>query len=105
MVVAVPAVDFAYRRPTLHVALETSAFLIALLACFLVLGRFLRSGRASDLVLVCALAALSGANLVATAAAVAGSPSRFETWAPVGARVLGSALFAAAALAPARRLR
>lgn len=103
-VAAVPAIDFAYRRPALHVALETAAFLIASLAAFLVLGRFLRSRSAADLVLVCALAALAEANLVASLAAVTESSSRFDTWAPVASRVIGSALFAAAAFVPARAL-
>jgi signal transduction histidine kinase len=105
VVVGVPSIDLAYRRPALHVALETAAALIALLASFLVLGRFLRSRAASDLVLVCALAALAGANLLAALAAATDTPSRFATWAPVGGRVLGSALFAAAAFLPAVSLR
>ncbi|MDH4177208.1 MAG: histidine kinase, partial [Thermoleophilia bacterium] len=105
VVAALPAIDFAYRRPSLRAALETAAMLIALLAAWLVLGRFLRSAALPDLVLVCALAALAGANLVSAAALAADSPSRFATWAPLAGRVLGSALFAAAALVPAVSLR
>ena len=104
VVVSVPAIDLAYRRPALHVALETAAALVALLASFLVLGRFLRSRAASDLILVCALAALAGANLVAALAAATDTPSRFATWSPLAGRILGSALFAAAAFMPAARL-
>ena len=100
VVAAPPAVDFAYRLPALHVALETSAFLIALLAAFLALGRFLRSFEASDLLLVSSLAALAGANLVAVLAGATESSSRFDTWAPVAGRALGSALFAGAAFLP-----
>ncbi|MDH4345889.1 MAG: hypothetical protein OEW31_06125, partial [Thermoleophilia bacterium] len=59
VVAALPAIDFAYRRPSLRAALETAAMLIALLAAWLVLGRFLRSAALPDLVLVCALAALA----------------------------------------------
>lgn len=105
VVATVPAVDFAYRRPALHVALETAAVLVALLASFLVFGRFLRSRAVPALVLVCALAALAGANLVSALATVTDSPSRFATWAPLGGRVLGSALFAAAAFVPSVSLR
>jgi len=105
VVVGVPGIDLAYRRPALHVALETAAALIALLASFLVLGRFLRSRAVADLVLVCALAALAGANLVAALAAATDTPSRFATWTPVAGRILGSALFAAAAFMPAFSLR
>ena len=105
VVVMVPGIDFAYRRPALHDSLETAAFLIALLASFLVFGRFLRSRSAADLVLVCALAALAGANFVAALAAATDSPSRFATWAPVACRLVGSALFAAAAFTPQASLR
>jgi signal transduction histidine kinase len=104
LVVAIPAIDFAYRRPALHVALETSAFLVALLASFLVFGRFRRSRTASDLLLVTALASLAGANLVATLSAATETPSRFDTWAPIAGRVLGSVLFTAAAFTPEVRL-
>jgi signal transduction histidine kinase len=105
LVATIPAIEFAYRRPALHVALETAAFLVALLASFLVLGRFLRSRAAPDLLLVCALAALAGANLVATLSGATETPSRFDTWAPIAGRLLGSALFAAAAFVPAVKLR
>jgi signal transduction histidine kinase len=104
-VASVSHVDFAYRAPALHIALETAAFLVALLASFLVFGRFRRSAAACDLVLVCALAALAGANLVAVCAAVADGPSRFAVWAPIAGRVLGSGLFCAAAFLPDTRLR
>ena len=104
-VATLPAVSFAYQRPAVHVALETAAALIAMLAAFLVFGRYLRSPTAADLMLVCALAALAGANFVAALeAAVEGAP-RFATWAPLGARIIGSALFAAAAFMPPSRFR
>jgi signal transduction histidine kinase len=105
LVATLPLIDFAYRRPALHVALETAAFLIALLTSFLALGRFVRSRAVADLVLVSALASLAGANLLATLSAATESPSRFGTWAPVAGRVLGSALFTAAAFMPAIRVR
>jgi signal transduction histidine kinase len=105
LVASVPGIDFAYRRPALHDSLETAAFLVALLASFLVFGRFLRSRSAADLVLLCALAALAGANFVAALAAATDSPSRFATWAPVACRLVGSALFVAAAFTPPVSLR
>ena len=40
-----PKLNFADRLPAPHVAVETAAPLIALLAAFLVFGRFLRRGR------------------------------------------------------------
>ena len=53
-VALLPQLHFAYRQPPLHVALETAASLIALLAGFLVFGRLRREGRLNDLVLACA---------------------------------------------------
>jgi hypothetical protein len=44
-----PQRHFVSRPPLLHVALETVASLIALLADFLVFGRLLRQGRLNDL--------------------------------------------------------
>jgi hypothetical protein len=44
-----PQRHFVSRPPLLHVALETAASLIALLADFLVFGRLLRQGRLNDL--------------------------------------------------------
>ena len=104
-IAVVPAIEFTYRRPSLHVALETAAMLIALLVAFLFYGRFQRSRAASDLLLVCALASTAGANFLATIAAVAGSSSRFDTWAPLGGRLVGAVLFATAAFAPALTVR
>ena len=105
VVVAVPTIDFAYRRPSLHVALETAAMLIALLAAYLVYGRFHRSRAVSDLLLLCALAAMAAANFIAALSTVADTSLRFATWAPVGCRVVGSVLFAAAAFSPATLVR
>ena len=47
----VPKLNFADRLPAPHVAVETAAPLIALLAAFLVFGRFLRRGRLTELAL------------------------------------------------------
>jgi signal transduction histidine kinase len=105
VVVAVPEIDLAYRKPALHVALETAATLIALLASFLVFGRFLRHPALRSLLLVCALASLAGANVMAALEAAIGGVGRFATWAPVGTRVVGSAFFVGAAFAPAIEIK
>src|SRR6266702_2844092 len=55
-VALVPQLPFAYREPLLHVALETGASLIALLAGFLVFGRLRRASRLNEMLLACALA-------------------------------------------------
>ena len=82
-VVFVPALRFAYRVPQLHVALETSAALIGLLAAYLVFGRFRRSGRLDDFTLCYSLSLLAFSNLffaaipaIASAAPTGSAPGR-----------------------------
>lgn len=108
LVVVVPAFRFAYRAEDLHVALETAAALIALLAAYLVLGRFRRDRRLDDLLLCYGLTILGLSNLlfvVVPAIADEGGSSRFETWAALSGRLLGTTIFAASAFAPRRRVR
>jgi signal transduction histidine kinase len=96
---------FAYREPALHVAIETAAALIASVAAFLVHGRYRREPTLHELILVVALVVLAASNLLFAAlpAAFGATPSRFSTWAAVWGGLLGSAMFAAASLAPALR--
>jgi len=103
-----PFVRFAYRGPELHVAIEAACGVIGALAAFLFCTRFLRSRRRSDLALAWSLGIFAFANLFLSAvpAAVAhGERSSFTTWAPIGARVLGTVAFAFAALDTARLAR
>ena len=105
-VVFVPALRFAYRGPELHIAIETAAALIGLLAAYLVYGRYRRSGQLADFVLCYSLALLACSNLFfATLPAVSsGGSEEFGTWARLCGQLLGSVLFAMAAFAPRRRL-
>jgi signal transduction histidine kinase len=112
LVIALPPLHFAYRQSALHVALETSAALIALLAAYLVFGRFQRHRHLNDLVLCYALVLLALSNLFfASIPAITGDGStRFATWCAASGRLLGTAGFCAAAFAPPlvvrlRRLR
>jgi signal transduction histidine kinase len=102
----VPSVRFAYRSPSLHILLEAVAGLVALLAAYLVFGRFRATRRASDLGLVCALGMFAAAGLALSAIPRAIDPGigSFVTWAPLTARVLGAVLLAAAAYGSARRV-
>jgi signal transduction histidine kinase len=102
-----PPVDFASQQPVLHVALETAASLIALLAGFLVLGRFLRRGRFDELVLASALAVFTLINIfLLTMPALAKLyTDGLTVWALLTGRSLGAALFVFAAFAPRRPLR
>ena len=100
-------ISFAYRSSALHVAVETAATLISLLAAQLIFSRFSRSLELRDLALATSLWVFAFANFafsaVPTIAGDAGTP--FGTWAPVGSRLFGAALMAFAAFAPARSLR
>ncbi|TML19458.1 MAG: sensor histidine kinase [Actinobacteria bacterium] len=102
-----PEVQFAYRAPSLHVMIETTAAMAALIAAYLVYGRFSHSRSTSDLLLLAALAFLSVTKFVVPIASghLVQNSERFAAWAALTASVLGSALFAASALVPARPLR
>jgi signal transduction histidine kinase len=91
-----PFVHFAYRRPALHLSLDTLAAFVALLTAFLIFGRFRQSGVLSDIVLVCALMLFGLTNLFFSAlpAMVFDAPSEaFLTWAPISGRLLGTVAF------------
>jgi signal transduction histidine kinase len=107
-ITVLPFVEFAYRSPRLHVAIETAATLIALLAASLVLGRFRRSGSLSDLLLAGALLVLALANLsyslVPALDSAADPGGGFEIWTPVAGRILGAIALAVAAFASTGRL-
>jgi signal transduction histidine kinase len=106
-VVFVPALRFAYRLPDVHVAIETAAALIGLLAAYLVLGRFERSGQLEDFVLSYSLAVLACSNLffAALPSLVATGTDHFSTWARLLGQLVGALVFAAAAVVPRRRMR
>jgi signal transduction histidine kinase len=101
-VAALPFARFAYRSVETHVALETTAGLIALLAALLVLGRFRERGLAGALGMACALGMLGASSLLfyVVPAIAEDMPGRFATWAPMTASLLGSAVFAGASLRP-----
>jgi signal transduction histidine kinase len=107
LLVVTSIVEFAYRKPELHVALETSAALISLITAQLLYGRFQETLERRDLVLTAALSSFAASNLLFSAlpAIAATRPGPFATWAPVGGQLLAAVLFAAAALAPPGTLR
>jgi signal transduction histidine kinase len=107
VLVLAPITRFAYRSPSLHVAVETAAAMISLLAAQLVYGRFRRSLELRDLVLSAALAVLAAVNLCLSAAPAiaAGRPDALATWAARGGRLLGGALLLMAAFVPDGRVR
>lgn len=99
-----PSLRFAYHAPSLRVALEASAAVIAIVAAYLALGRFVRGRRLNELLLAWALGLLAVANLVLALL--------LATWLDGQARLatsslsmVGAALLAAASFAPDRRVR
>lgn len=100
-------VQFAYRNPPLHVAVETAAALISVVAAQLAWGRFRQSLELGDLLLAGSLAVLAATNLFFSAIpAISDSgPGSFATWAPAGGRLLGAGVLAAAAVVPEQVLR
>jgi signal transduction histidine kinase len=100
-------VSFAYRSPSLHVAVETVAALISLLAAQLMYGRFRRSLDHTDLILMAALVLFAGSNLLFSALpAIAHlGTGAFSTWASLTAGTIAAALFAAGAFAPPSYVR
>src|SRR6266849_1495149 len=62
--------QFAYRAASLHVMIETTAAMAALIAAYLVYGRYNHSHAASDLLLLAALAFLSVTKFVVAIALV-----------------------------------
>ena len=102
-----PVLDIAYFSPPAHVAVETAAALISLLAAQLILGRYARSIELADLLLGSALMVLAFGNLALSAvpAIIDGERGPVATWGALIVRTIGAVLLALAACAPARPIR
>jgi signal transduction histidine kinase len=105
-VVALPSsADLAYRSRGLHVALETTATLVAALVAYLALSRFRLDPSRRSLLLGVGLALLALCNF-AFAALPAAIPSigvnRGAAWAATAGGLFGAAVLAAGGLAAAR---
>lgn len=98
--------DFAYRAPGLHVALETTAAIAASAAAFLLLGRFWRTGFLDELVLAVGLSLLAASNFVFAAipAIFSFGLSRAFVWSTLYTAALSGFLICVASLLPQRRL-
>jgi hypothetical protein len=89
-----PELQFSYRGTSLHVAVETAASLIALLAGFLFFGRLQRRGGLNDLLLASALAVFALLNLclLAMPTLVQFLSKDLIVWALLTGRSLGAVL-------------
>ena len=106
-----PGVRYAYRLPTLHVALETAEGLVALALGYLALGRFNLHRLWSDFLLAESLLLFAVTNLFLSAlprAAFGGRAAILSTWGPLVLRLVGAGILVLAAwhvgTAPRRRL-
>jgi signal transduction histidine kinase len=106
VVALVARLDFAYRAPSLHVALETTAAIVASAAAFLFLGRFRRTGFLDELLLSAGLSLLAVSNLAFAAlpAAFGLETNRGPVWATLFTGTFAALLICLGAILPRRRL-
>jgi signal transduction histidine kinase len=104
--VLVASLNFIYRAPALHVALETTAAITASAAAFLLLGRFWRSGFLDELILSAGLSLLAVSNFIFAAlpAVFHLQSNRASLWSTLFTATLAAVLICVAALLPRRRL-
>lgn len=102
----VASLNFAYRAPALHVALETTAAIVASAAAFLLLGRFWRTGYLDELLLSAGLSLLAVSNFAFAAlpAVFDLRSNRASAWSALFTITLAALLICLAALLPRRRL-
>lgn len=102
----VAQLEFGYRGPALHVALETTASITALAAAFLVLGRFRRFGFVDELILSAGLSLLAVSNLVYSAIPPISDfeSNRAAVWSLLFTGTIAAVLICVAALLPRRRI-
>jgi hypothetical protein len=101
-----PAGQLAIESAPLHVAIDTTISVIALVAGALLIGRFRETRALDDLLLAAAFTLLLLVNICfSTIPALTGfSVDRFGTWSAAVGRVSGAAVLAAAGFCPPRRL-
>ena len=105
LIIGTPYLLFAYHSPDLHLVLDTADSGVALLAAYLLYGRFTRSQRLQDLLLAEGLFLLGVAGVGMTLVLQLldqGASGSLEVWLPLALRVLGAGLVLAAALARGR---
>jgi signal transduction histidine kinase len=105
-VVLVARLDFAYRSPSLHVALETTAAITAATAAFLLIGRFRRTGYLDELLLSAGLLLLAFLNLTFAAipAVLDLGSNRASVWGGLFCSTVAAILICLSALLPRRQL-
>jgi hypothetical protein len=107
LVLSLAPVRFAYASPSMHVAFETAAASIALLAAYLVVGQFRHSRELDALLLACGLAMVGSVNLLlgALPAALDQELGTSSAWMSAVGRLVATIVLVGAAWAPPVRLR
>jgi len=107
LLVTVVPIRFAYESPSLHIAFETAAASIALLAAYLVLGQFRHSRELDALLLGCGLGMMGSVNLLlgVLPAALDQELGNASTWMSGVGRLVAAIVLVAAAWAPPLQLR
>lgn len=107
ILVTVVPIRFAYESPSLHIAFETAAASIALLAAYLVLGQFRHSRELDALLLGCGLGMMGSVNLLlgVLPAALDKELGNASTWMSGVGRLVAAIVLVAAAWAPPLQLR
>ena len=101
LIVGTPILPLGYRNPSAHLVLETAEACVALLAAYLVYGRFLRTHRLQDLLLLQGLLLLAMAGLALTVVLLlvqGGRTGTLDVWLPLVVRAVGVVLIGAAAV-------
>ena len=101
-----PRARLTFVSSELRVALEMAQALIALLATYLLYGRFRRTQLAGDLLLAFGLGLYGAANLLFVVVTVVGASEGllvYQTWAPLLIRLFGAIAIAYSAWGPVRR--
>jgi signal transduction histidine kinase len=107
LVTLTPALRSAVLRPTLHAEVSALTAMVALLVALLAGGRFRRTLMPADLLLCGSMGVLGACNLLFSSIhdATGDYASNYVAWMLLMGRVLGAALLAAAAFAPAGPVR
>ncbi len=105
-VTVLPFVRFAYRSIGAHVALETAAGLIALLAAFLLALRLRRTRSLTDALLVFAMTLFGLRNIMLAVVPEIAVPGQLApSWGPLAAQLVATCALAAAPLVGDRQVR
>ena len=108
LILSTPYLVFGVRSHSLHLMLNTVDACVALLAAYLVHGRFVRRGRLQDLLISQGLVmlAVAGLGLRYLAGLFTQFPAgTLDVWLPLAIRVLGAVLIVAGAVAGNRTTR